>query len=139
MPRSQKRMPEKKNQMRGKGHPVITEGKNDRFQRTFTPLTKQHVELLEVVMKKQGVQFPIEHDHPSRKYQSYKFCKFHNEYEHLTNDCRNLKIAIEKLIQEGELLEYVRKESNQYKRRKDDKEGKSMEKTPQGETFGKAG
>lgn len=94
--------------------------KMDRFPKTFTPLTKQPAELLVVVLKKPGVQFPYGHDKSPRQPQSDKFCKFHNEYGHYTNDCRNLKMTIEKLIQEGELLEYVRKEAGALKRRKEE-------------------
>lgn len=86
------------------------------------PLTRQSANLLEVVMKKPGVQIPPNRDQPPKRPQSDKFCKFYNDYGHTTNECRNLKIAIEKLIQEGELLEYVWQESRQTKRRKEDKE-----------------
>lgn len=47
--------------------------------------------------------------------------KFHNYYRHDTNECRNLKGAIEKLIQEGHLLEYVRQEFENLKKKKEDK------------------
>lgn len=113
--KKEKRMEEKKKPLsEGK----IPYDRVDRFSRTYTPLTKQPAELLEVVLRKPEVQFPYGHDKPPRQPQSEKFYKFHNEYGYFTNDCRNLKMEIEKLIQEGELLIYVRKESNIFKRRK---------------------
>lgn len=112
---------------------------NKRFQRTFIPLTRQPADLLEVVMRKLGVQILPGHDQQPRRPLSEKFCKFHNDYGHTTNDCCNLKIAIEKLIQEGELLEYVRRESGQPKRRKEDEEGRPPEKESHGEVSGKSG
>lgn len=77
------------------------------------------MDLLEVVLKKPGMQVPLGHSHPPRKPQSDKFCKFHNDYSHVTNECKNLKITIEKLIQEGELLEYGQRESGPNKRRRE--------------------
>lgn len=109
--------------------------KIDSFPRTFTPLTKQPAELLEVVLRMPGIQFPYGHDNPPRQPQSEKFCKFHNEYGHYTNDCRNLKMTIEKLIQEGELLEYVRKEFHTLKKRREEAQedpSKEQEKTQYG-------
>ncbi|KAL0461246.1 UNVERIFIED_CONTAM: hypothetical protein Slati_0012200 [Sesamum latifolium] len=38
---------------------------------------------------------------------SDKFCRFHNDYGHTTEECRHLKNEIERLIQNGYLQEYV--------------------------------
>ncbi|KAL0444629.1 UNVERIFIED_CONTAM: hypothetical protein Slati_2185600 [Sesamum latifolium] len=38
---------------------------------------------------------------------SDKFCRFHNDYGHATEECRHLKNEIERLIQNGYLQEYV--------------------------------
>ncbi|KAL0443541.1 UNVERIFIED_CONTAM: hypothetical protein Slati_2076800 [Sesamum latifolium] len=38
---------------------------------------------------------------------SDKFCRFHNDYGHSTEECRHLKNEIERLIQNGYLQEYV--------------------------------
>ncbi|KAL0416411.1 UNVERIFIED_CONTAM: hypothetical protein Slati_3473000 [Sesamum latifolium] len=40
--------------------------------------------------------------------QSDKFCRFHNDYGHTTEEYRHLKNEIERLIQNGYLQEYVR-------------------------------
>ncbi|KAL0430899.1 UNVERIFIED_CONTAM: hypothetical protein Sradi_0715900 [Sesamum radiatum] len=45
-------------------------------------------------------------DTPQRP-KSYKFCCFHNDYGHTTEECRYLKNKIERLIQNGYLQEYV--------------------------------
>ncbi|GAA0153150.1 hypothetical protein LIER_11462 [Lithospermum erythrorhizon] len=39
-----------------------------------------------------------------------KYCQYHKEHGHDTDDCRHLKIEIEKLIQRGQLKEYIHKE-----------------------------
>lgn len=72
--------------------------KNERFQRSFTPLSKQPVELLKIVIKKPGVQIPAGHELPPRKPPSYKFYKFHNDFGQMTNDCRNLKNLLRSLF-----------------------------------------
>ncbi|KAL0428160.1 UNVERIFIED_CONTAM: hypothetical protein Slati_2990800 [Sesamum latifolium] len=45
-------------------------------------------------------------DTPQRP-KSDKFCRFHNNYGHSTEECRHLKNEIERLIQNGYLQEYV--------------------------------
>ncbi|KAL0313201.1 UNVERIFIED_CONTAM: Transposon Ty3-G Gag-Pol polyprotein [Sesamum radiatum] len=45
-------------------------------------------------------------DTPQRP-KSNKFCRFHNDYGHTTEECRHLKNEIERLIQNGYLQEYV--------------------------------
>ncbi|KAL0428495.1 UNVERIFIED_CONTAM: hypothetical protein Slati_3024300 [Sesamum latifolium] len=45
-------------------------------------------------------------DTPQRP-KSDKFCCFHNDYGHTTEECRHLKNEIERLIQNGYLQEYV--------------------------------
>ncbi|KAL0409436.1 UNVERIFIED_CONTAM: Retrovirus-related Pol polyprotein from transposon, partial [Sesamum radiatum] len=45
-------------------------------------------------------------DTPQRP-KSDKFCRFHNDYGHTTEECRHLKNEIERLIQNGYLQEYV--------------------------------
>ncbi|KAL0361729.1 UNVERIFIED_CONTAM: hypothetical protein Sradi_3857400 [Sesamum radiatum] len=42
-----------------------------------------------------------------RQPKSEKFCRFHNDYGHTTEECRHLKSEIERLIQNGYLQEYV--------------------------------
>ncbi|KAL0433951.1 UNVERIFIED_CONTAM: hypothetical protein Slati_2729400 [Sesamum latifolium] len=39
--------------------------------------------------------------------QSDKFCRFHNNYGHTTEECHHLKNEIERLIQNGYLQEYI--------------------------------
>ncbi|KAL0286879.1 UNVERIFIED_CONTAM: hypothetical protein Sradi_7137600 [Sesamum radiatum] len=45
-------------------------------------------------------------DTPQRP-KSDKFCRFHSDYGHTTEECRHLKNEIERLIQNGYLQEYV--------------------------------
>ncbi|KAL0458379.1 UNVERIFIED_CONTAM: hypothetical protein Slati_0465100 [Sesamum latifolium] len=43
----------------------------------------------------------------SQRPKSDRFCRFHNDYGHTTEECRHLKNKIERLIQNGYLQEYV--------------------------------
>ena len=38
-----------------------------------------------------------------------KYCRFHKDYGHYTEECRDLKEQIEELIQRGKLQQYVKK------------------------------
>ncbi|KAJ0983303.1 hypothetical protein J5N97_011558 [Dioscorea zingiberensis] len=49
-------------------------------------------------------------DNPKRK-RSKKFCKFHQDKGHFTEDCIQLKNAIEDLVREGKLEQFLQKES----------------------------
>nr|XP_011462073.1 PREDICTED: uncharacterized protein LOC105350825 [Fragaria vesca subsp. vesca] len=42
---------------------------------------------------------------PSRRDQS-RFCEFHREYSHTTNQCQNLRWQIESLMAKGKLIQY---------------------------------
>ena len=47
-----------------------------------------------------------------------KYCRFHKDHGHNTEDCRDLKEQIEELIQKGKLQKYVKK--GQYSKFRDD-------------------
>ena len=38
-----------------------------------------------------------------------KYCRFHKDHDHYTEDCRDLKEQIEKFIQKGKLQRFVKK------------------------------
>lgn len=60
---------------------------------------------------------------------SNKFYKYHNDYDYKTNECRNLKGVIERLIQNGQLLEYVRTENDKQRgnMKEDDRQQEGIE------------
>ncbi|KAL8520813.1 hypothetical protein ACS0TY_011387 [Phlomoides rotata] len=84
-----------------------------KFQRKFekyTPLKLQSTEVLQVAI-----------DHPEIKPKSDKFCHFHNDYRHNTNDCFHLRDEIKRLVQAGHLKEFIYhdKQSPRGQKRKD--------------------
>ena len=47
-----------------------------------------------------------------------KYCRFHKDHGHKTEDCRDLKEQIEELIRKGKLQKYIKK--GEYSKFKDD-------------------
>ncbi|KAL0433275.1 UNVERIFIED_CONTAM: hypothetical protein Slati_2661800 [Sesamum latifolium] len=78
-----------------------------RINAVYTPLTVPITQALMAVEGKGLLARPRSwRDGPQRP-QSDKFCRFHNNYGHTTEECRHLKNEIERLIQNGYLQEYV--------------------------------
>ena len=50
-----------------------------------------------------------------------KYCQFHKDHGHNTEDCRDLKEQIEELIRKGKLQKYVKK--GEYSKFRDDNKG----------------
>ncbi|XP_055960175.1 uncharacterized protein LOC130014984 [Mercurialis annua] len=58
-----------------------------------------------------------------------KYCKFHEDYGHETDSCRDLKVEIERMIDTGELRKFVaRKEKSNDKGEKRSRDDKTKEK-----------
>ncbi|KAL0400246.1 UNVERIFIED_CONTAM: hypothetical protein Sradi_2367900 [Sesamum radiatum] len=80
------------------------------FQRVnvvYTPLTVPIARALMAVEEKGLIARPRSWRNTSQRPKSDKFCRFHNDYGHTTEEYRNLKNEIERLIQNGYLQEYV--------------------------------
>ncbi|KAL0302868.1 UNVERIFIED_CONTAM: hypothetical protein Sradi_6154900 [Sesamum radiatum] len=75
----------------------------------YTPLKAPRAEIL-VVAEQQGiVQWPRKMKDNPKRLKSDRYCRFHKDRGHSTEDCYHLKNEIEKLIQRGYLKEYVEK------------------------------
>ncbi|KAL0289138.1 UNVERIFIED_CONTAM: hypothetical protein Sradi_7079900 [Sesamum radiatum] len=80
------------------------------FQRVnvvYTPLTVPITQALMAVEEKGLIARPRSWRDTPQRPKSDKFCRFHNDYGHTTEECRHLKNEIERLIQNGYLQEYV--------------------------------
>ncbi|KAL0457778.1 UNVERIFIED_CONTAM: hypothetical protein Slati_0405000 [Sesamum latifolium] len=80
------------------------------FQRVnavYTPLTVPITQALMAVEGKGLIARPRSWRDTPQRPKSDKFCRFHNDYGHSTEECRHLKNEIERLIQNGYLQEYV--------------------------------
>ncbi|KAL0412101.1 UNVERIFIED_CONTAM: hypothetical protein Slati_3799800 [Sesamum latifolium] len=67
----------------------------------YTPLTVPITQALIAVTR------PRSYKKGPRQPKSDKFCRFHNDYGHTTEECRHLKSEIERLIQNEYLQEYI--------------------------------
>ncbi|KAL0446198.1 UNVERIFIED_CONTAM: hypothetical protein Slati_1747700 [Sesamum latifolium] len=80
------------------------------FQRVnavYTPLTVPITQAFMAVEEKGLLTRPRSWRDTPQRPKFDKFCRFHNDYGHTTEECRYLKNEIERLIQNGYLQEYV--------------------------------
>ena len=59
---------------------------------------------------------------PVERRDKSKYCRFHQNHEHCTNECRYLKDQVETLIRQGKLQKYVRKMEPYKYQQKDDQD-----------------
>lgn len=75
---------------------------------TFTSLNTPKENLIKVVKEKYGVHKPPPTQTPNTPTKDKsKFCSFHHDYGHTTENYIQLKQVIEKLIRDGHLKEHV--------------------------------
>ncbi|KAL0405124.1 UNVERIFIED_CONTAM: hypothetical protein Slati_3826300 [Sesamum latifolium] len=78
-----------------------------RINTVYSPLTLPITQALMEVEGKRLLTRPRSWKEGPQRLQSDKFCHFHNDYDHTTEECHHLKNEIERLIQNGYLQEYV--------------------------------
>ncbi|KAL0458518.1 UNVERIFIED_CONTAM: hypothetical protein Slati_0479000 [Sesamum latifolium] len=74
----------------------------------YTPLTMPITQALMAIEGKGLRARPKSWKDGPHRSKSDKFCHYHNDYGHITIECRHLKNKIERVIQYGYILEYVR-------------------------------
>ncbi|KAI3445379.1 hypothetical protein Pfo_002044 [Paulownia fortunei] len=75
----------------------------------FTPLNARLSDILVVVEQQGLVQLPqLMRENPKR-IKSNKYCSFHRDFEHTTEECHHLKNKVNGLIRNGYLTEHVNK------------------------------
>ncbi|CAA0806554.1 Unknown protein, partial [Striga hermonthica] len=92
---------------RWQGRPRLPNGQR---YNNFTPINAQVSEVLAAIKEKlesKKVTWTATRFEGLTKPRSNKYCRFHREYGHNTNDCRHLKDEIERLIRAGHLKEFV--------------------------------
>ncbi|KAL0439136.1 UNVERIFIED_CONTAM: hypothetical protein Slati_2396600 [Sesamum latifolium] len=107
--RGEKRKETKEEALSKKPH-VDTRDRKPPFQRVnvvYTPLIVPITQALMAVEGKGLLTRPRSWKGNPQRPKSDKFCHFHNNYGHTTEECRHLKNEIERLIQNGYLQEYV--------------------------------
>nr|GEV59950.1 reverse transcriptase domain-containing protein [Tanacetum cinerariifolium] len=109
--------PELTNRLNEHGHSKEGRGSNQ-----FTPLTRTPKEILAAEASK--FQPPPPMVTPVEKRSSNKFCDFHNDKGHSTDECMQLKKQIEELVRAGKLSHLI----------KEIKQGRDQSKTGKKET-----
>ena len=89
-----------------------------------------------MVAEQQGLisQWPTKMKDNPKRLKSDKYCRFHRDRGHTTEECHHLKNEIEKLIQRGHLKEYV----NHYAQGRNFDRGPNVQ-TPRDDNYPTAG
>ncbi|XP_026439786.1 uncharacterized protein LOC113338622 [Papaver somniferum] len=72
----------------------------------LTPLNIQLTELYEKISKDLSPPRPL----PAETRDNRKYCNFHKDHGHKTENCRALQIEVQRMIDAGKLQEYVKKD-----------------------------
>ncbi|XP_023895558.1 uncharacterized protein LOC112007447 [Quercus suber] len=81
-----------------------------RKRTNFTPLVMPADKILMQIKDEPGLKWPKPLSTSSRKYDLKKYCRFHKDHGHYTDECRDLKEQIEELIQRGKLQKFVKRD-----------------------------
>jgi len=84
------------------------EERNPRLGR-FTPLVMPVDQILTEIRDEPSLRWPRPLQSSPDVRDKRKYCRFHKDYGHYTEDCRDLKEQIEELIRKGKLQQYVKK------------------------------
>ncbi|KAL5552509.1 hypothetical protein UlMin_039910 [Ulmus minor] len=76
--------------------------------REYTPLTETVATVFNQAEHRGIFNYPPGIRTPANKRDNTKYCRFHRDMGHTTEECRVLKDEVERLIQRGQLREYVR-------------------------------
>jgi hypothetical protein len=90
------------------------------WDENFTPLTKKRSQILKEVMSTQIIKRPPSNPRPMGD-EAGQWCEYHRAYGHDTDNCRTLRMYIEKLIQGGQLGRYVQERGGGYPDKRPDK------------------
>ena len=84
------------------------DGKTPRTVR-FTPLVMPIGKILMQIKDEHYLKWPKPLHSSPNVHDKKKYCRFHRDHGHYTEDCWDLKEQIEKLIRKGKLQKYVKK------------------------------
>ncbi|XP_030959076.1 uncharacterized protein LOC115981025 [Quercus lobata] len=75
----------------------------------FTPLIMPIDKILAQIKDEHYLKWPWPLHSSSNVHDKRKYCRFHKDHDYYTEDCRDLKEQIEKLIRRGKLQKFVKK------------------------------
>ncbi|KAL8155442.1 hypothetical protein AgCh_000727 [Apium graveolens] len=84
------------------------ERRRDRDSTVFTPLNAPISKILHEIKGKPGFVRPAKMKVPNHKKNPDKYCDYHRDKGHNTNECYHLKSLIERMIKDGKLNQFFR-------------------------------
>ena len=91
--------------------PPQHEGRQRYSPRRFTPLTTSVSQVLREVRNEQFLRWPTQMQSDPTTRDNTRYCEFHRDYGHRTDDCIQLKKEIEFLIKRGYLRRFIAPET----------------------------
>ncbi|XP_077240216.1 uncharacterized protein LOC143881105 [Tasmannia lanceolata] len=104
---------------------VRREKSPQRREENFTPLNTSRRSILAAIEGEEFVRWPTRMISKGNKRDQSKYCRFHRDHGHDTDECWQLKEEIEMLIGRGYLKRYVRSDDRRPERREKSPQGRS--------------
>ena len=99
--------PKRRGSLRDRLGPSQPERRQHYSPRRFTPLTAIVSQVLREVQNEQFLRWPSQMRLDPAKRDNSRYCEFHRDYGHCTDDCIQLKKEIEYLIRRGYLRRFI--------------------------------
>ena len=101
------RSPKRRGSLRDNLGPPQSEGRRHYPPQRFTPLTASVSQVLHEVRNEQFLRWPTQMKSDPATRDNTKYCEFHRDYGHRTDNCIQLRREIEYLIQCGYLRRFI--------------------------------
>ena len=101
------RSPKRRGSLRDRLGPPQSERRRRYSPQRFTPLTASVSQVLHEVRNEQFLRWPAQMKSDPATRDNTKYCEFHRDYEHRTDNCIQLRREIEYLIQRGYLRHFI--------------------------------
>ena len=105
--KERERSPKRRGNLRDRLGPSQSERRRRYSPQRFTPLTASVSQVLHEVHNEQFLRWPTHMKSDPAIRDNTKYCEFHKDYGHRTNNCIQLKREIEYLIQRGYLRRFI--------------------------------
>ena len=105
--KERERSPKRRGNLRDRLGPLQSERRRRYLPQRFTPLTASISQVLHEVRNEQFLRWPTQIKSDPATRDNTKYCEFHRDYGHHTNNCIQLKREIEYLIQHGYLRRFI--------------------------------
>ena len=105
--KDRERSPKRRGNLRDSLGPPQSERRRRYLPQRFTPLTASVSQVLHEVRNKQFLRWPTQMKSDPATRDNTKYCEFHRDYGHRTDNCIQLKREIEYLIKHGYLRRFI--------------------------------